>query len=236
MLRELVNLWTQDVPLKQMGAKFQEMLQLGRRMLDLVTDTLFSDQELPTIRDELYAMDRRINALEQDIRKLILTKLTVEQQKNVATCLILFSVVKDAERCGDYAKNTYEVFVQAHGFIKDDYYSTLQEMRARVSYFFDEAATVFLESDRPRARKFLKKANEVAKLCDAEVAKIMQDEECTQAAAYVLLFRFFKRIVRHLMNIVSSVVMPVDKLDYFDEDYRTRLEEQIANGEATPGE
>jgi hypothetical protein len=30
--------------------------------------------------------------------------------------------------------------------------------------------------------------------------------------------RFYKRIAAHVLNILSSVVMPLHKLDYYDED------------------
>jgi hypothetical protein len=33
----------------------------------------------------------------------------------------------------------------------------------------------------------------------------------------VLLTRFYKRIAAHLSNVLSAVVMPLHKLDYFDE-------------------
>ena len=31
------------------------------------------------------------------------------------------------------------------------------------------------------------------------------------------LYRYYKRIVAHLMNLLSAVVMPLDRLDYYDE-------------------
>ena len=32
-----------------------------------------------------------------------------------------------------------------------------------------------------------------------------------------LLYRYLKRITAHLMNVISSLVMPVHRLDYYDE-------------------
>jgi hypothetical protein len=37
-----------------------------------------------------------------------------------------------------------------------------------------------------------------------------------------LFHRNVKRVVAHLMNVLSAVVMPVDRLDYFDEDPEDR--------------
>ena len=33
----------------------------------------------------------------------------------------------------------------------------------------------------------------------------------------VLLTRFYKRVGGHLLNVVSSVVMPLHKVDFYDE-------------------
>ena len=34
----------------------------------------------------------------------------------------------------------------------------------------------------------------------------------------VLATRYYKRFAGHVLNILSSVVMPLHKLDYYDED------------------
>jgi hypothetical protein len=34
----------------------------------------------------------------------------------------------------------------------------------------------------------------------------------------VLATRFYKRIGGHVLNVLSSVVMPLHKVDYYDED------------------
>ena len=38
------------------------------------------------------------------------------------------------------------------------------------------------------------------------------------AAAIVMGTRFYKRIVGHVINILTGVVQPLHKLDYYDED------------------
>jgi hypothetical protein len=37
-----------------------------------------------------------------------------------------------------------------------------------------------------------------------------------------LYFRFLKRITAHVMNFLTSLVMPVDRLDYYDEAKQDR--------------
>ena len=39
----------------------------------------------------------------------------------------------------------------------------------------------------------------------------------SDAVARALYFRFLKRITAHVMNFLTSLVLPIDRLDYYDE-------------------
>ena len=40
----------------------------------------------------------------------------------------------------------------------------------------------------------------------------------------VLATRYYKRIGGHVLNVLSSVVMPLHKVDYYDEDVLTGVQ------------
>jgi phosphate uptake regulator len=42
--------------------------------------------------------------------------------------------------------------------------------------------------------------------------------DAATATSLVLGARYYKRIGSHLLNVLSRVVMPLHKLDYYDED------------------
>ena len=46
---------------------------------------------------------------------------------------------------------------------------------------------------------------------------IVDDLPTKKAVGYALLARYIKRVSGHLVNIATSVVTPVDRLDYIDE-------------------
>jgi len=46
--------------------------------------------------------------------------------------------------------------------------------------------------------------------------------EASDAVARALYFRFLKRLTAHLMNLLTSLVMPLDRLDHYDEDKTDR--------------
>ena len=58
----------------------------------------------------------------------------------------------------------------------------------------------------------------LAHRCDALIQRIARsDYGAAVTTAMVLGARFFKRVGGHVLNIVSSVVMPLLKVDYVDE-------------------
>jgi phosphate uptake regulator len=84
---------------------------------------------------------------------------------------------------------------------------------------FQAAAHIFEASDREQAMQNIQHGRDMAHRCDALITRIGHggyDGETT--TALVLATRFYKRIGGHVMNILSSVVMPLHKIDYYDED------------------
>ena len=58
----------------------------------------------------------------------------------------------------------------------------------------------------------------MAKRCDDLIRRIAAaDYDGSTAVALTLGARFYKRIDAHLLNLLSGVIMPLHKLDYFDE-------------------
>src|SRR5690606_37699415 len=47
------------------------------------------------------------------------------------------------------------------------------------------------------------------------------DSPGSEAVPRALYYRFLKRIVSHLENVLSSVVMPIDRIDYYKESKAT---------------
>ena len=92
-------------------------------------------------------------------------------------------------------------------------YALTREERIRQFHFGHEVIAVELQ---------------FAKRSDALVEKVANDLSlnANQAVCLSMAFRFLKRVNAHLGNIASSVVMPLHKIDYFDEKWnRTQRKE-----------
>ena len=60
----------------------------------------------------------------------------------------------------------------------------------------------------------------MGKRCDQLLVELSKSEfSASETTALVLLTRFHKRIIGHSFNILSSVVMPLHKVDFYDEQF-----------------
>ena len=71
-----------------------------------------------------------------------------------------------------------------------------------------------------RAEELLQIARLTGKRCDQLLVELAKsDFQAAETTAMVLLTRFHKRIIGHSFNILSSVVMPLHKVDFYDEQF-----------------
>jgi phosphate transport system protein len=223
MWQEILNALKGTDAIGEMISQLAQMLRTGRWMFGKSSEVLMRHVDWEGTAEELYAHDRRINQLEQDIREGIVTHLSMGNEADLGACLILMSVVKDAERIGDYCKNIFEVgkFYQQE-YAHPEYARPLEETRAGVERLFPEAEKAFVQPDRGLARRVIKRAGVLTKTCDVLIQQLLSTDErmpTDEAVAYVLLARFYKRVAAHLGNIASSVVAPVPLIDYHDEKH-----------------
>ncbi|MFQ5742067.1 MAG: PhoU domain-containing protein [Acidobacteriota bacterium] len=231
MLKELLSIFKGDSPLKETSVDFTRMLQIAREMV-LEANIIYWDKkgDQPEQREALYRRDLEVNKLERAIRRRIATHLAVHAPRDVPYCLMMMSLVKDVERVGDYAKNLVDIAdlvsepLPDHPLIQE-----LMEIRTVVEGFADNAEQVFVTSDSARAANLIREGRNISRRCDDLVIKTASSEFSAAVAVKVGVgARFYKRIEAHVLNILSSVIMPLHKLDYFDEDLLPGMESDYA--------
>jgi phosphate uptake regulator len=189
-------------------------------------DLFFTGVATPQQRSDLYSRDVRVNQLEREIRKQVVAHLSISDSRaDVPYGLLLVSLVKDVERMGDYAKNLADVNdIRSGGFEDDDIAQELREIRRRVEESFQALSAVFATSDRERAVELIRKGKDTAHRCDTLIARIARSSyDANTATSMALGTRYYKRISGHALNVLSSIVMPIHKIDYFDEDEIPRI-------------
>lgn len=221
MLREIINAFRHDDVVETLEGKIIEMLDIGQWMFRQVRDLLAKDIRAEELQDPLYEKDRRINRLEQEIRETIVAHLSIGNPQDLNPCLMLMSIVKDAERIGDYCKNLFEVgkFFQGD-FRRSEFRVPLEEIASAILEMFEQTKTAMRNDDAVLARQLLARKSNVSKSCNLLVQQLLSlgetDIPPSEAVAYALLARYYKRIESHLSNLASSVFSPVPLLDFHE--------------------
>jgi phosphate uptake regulator len=220
MLKELWGLFRQGDAIANMGRDFSEMLDQSHKLTIRAGRLAFEEPTQGDDRHEISKSDVSINKLERKIRKQLITHLTlIGNAGDVAYCLLLMSIVKDVERVGDYAKNLASLHHDGGGSIPDDSSGAeLRSIRESVEATFTSVSSTFRSSDSEAAVELIQSGREVNRRCDELIKAVAGSaHDAATTTALVLGARYYKRIESHLLNIVSGVVMPLHKLDYFDE-------------------
>jgi len=193
---------------------FLEMLEDGRHIFDAAANMLLGRGDPEVIRRDLFETDKRINLTEQKIRREILVHASVQGATALPSSLVVMSLVKDAERVGDYAKNLFDLGKHEPQLGSEDERAALVAMKDQISRMLVRAHGLFQEQEEAAARTFLEEAELLQKSCDAEITRLI-GVVGENTAGRVLSYRYFKRVASHAANVVTSIVMPVDKLDFF---------------------
>ncbi len=210
--------------LSEIGEKVQRMLANDRREFDLAMSALLGEVRWDEVTREVRTLDREVNRLEREVRRHLLVHASVFGAIETPAVLVYMSIVKDLERIGDYAKNLLDLARDGADFSQVDDVEEWQTLwRDQVSELIGEAADAFKTWDAERSRALLRRSEGLLEECDLRVSAIVRGEDTgPQAVSRALALRFLKRVVAHVMNFLTAVVMPLDQLDYFDEDPEDR--------------
>ena len=196
---------------------FSLMMEDGRHIFDAAANALVGGTDPEAIREDLFATDRRINQTEQRIRRMIVVHGTVRGANSFPSLLVMMSLAKDAERIGDYAKNIFDLAANSVDLGPPDQRAKLVAIKDEISRVLGEARDVQEAQDEAAARRLLHECDRLEDLCDGYIGLALE-KEGKGSVGFALASRYFKRVTAHAGNVVTSVVMPLDKLDFFDED------------------
>lgn len=225
MWKTIRNLFQKDDLYTQALQESYKMLDMDLEMFEASVDTL-RRSPVGDIPIDIYKMDKQINAYEREVRRKVMTHLTISGPADLSAGLVLVSVVIDIERIGDYAKNIYDL-AKAHpaqlhgGSLEED----ICEIEERVSSTFRGMVKAFKAHDVEESRLLMTDYKEgLSVACEEIVSRIVSgrvgDLTPADAATVVLYIRHLKRIAAHSRNILTSVVNPFHRIGYREKPAR----------------
>jgi phosphate transport system protein len=209
-----------DDRLDHIEATIQQMLADDREAFDLAMSALLGDVEANAVRKKVKATDLRVNEGERSIRRELVVHASVVGTFDSPALFVYMSIVKDIERIGDYAKNLLDLArdgadLREHADWRHRWHEAAELITA--------TAEAFEARDLEQAKSLMTRGDELLDRYDDEVSELVKHgHDQPEAVARALALRYLKRIVAHLTNVLSSIVMPLDRIDYFDEDPEDR--------------
>ena len=207
---------------------------LIRRVIDIFLAMINSDEYLyneawrvistvpniDKIPQYFYDKDIEVNNQEKEIRRLLFEHLSIRPRNDISGSLVLMSLVKDAERIGDYSKNIFEAGILYSGTIKDiAFYNKLVPIQKRIADNFPVLTKAFKNSEEKLALEILRNYVPIKRDCDTILTSLFKQEVSTnEAVVTAMLSRYFKRINSHISNIASGIVYPLNEIDFVSGD------------------
>jgi phosphate transport system protein len=219
MWKNLINAFRKSDLYTQALDESHAMLDLDLAMFEASVQTLRRSSHT-RVDVDVYALDKRINAYERDVRRKVFTHLLVSGAHDLSSGLILVSVVIDIERIGDYAKNICDL-AQSHpaqliaGSIEPD----VAAVESQAATIFRDTVHAFRTTDVDKARAVMSRyKGSLSAACEDIVTRVVSgqanDLAPGDAAAVALYVRYLKRIAAHSRNICTSLVNPFHRLGY----------------------
>ena len=209
--------------LEHVEAQVQGMINDARHTFDLAMNAL-TGGPVATVADEVRRIDRQINVTEMEIRRELVVHASVHGGVDTPEVLVFMHMVKDLERIGDYNKNIFDLADEGVSLAEAPDLGRLLGYRDELSSRIALMGELLTTRDEDGARAYITRGDELRREFDDRINELVHSTEpAVVAVPRALLYRFLKRVTAHSLNVVSAVVMPVDRLDYFDEDDETRV-------------
>lgn len=195
-----------------------KMLATAHENFELAIDALVRRVDPSEIGSTLRKRDKTINRVERAIRRQLIVHAGVRgSQADVPLLFVYMSIAKDIERVGDMSKDLWDLAVAGADMSRKDL-DTVTAVAADVSTLITDAARVFRERDTDAAIAILNEADEAVDRYEVQMLAQFTYPDASRAVPLALFYRYVMRITAHLMNVLTAVVMPFERLDYWDED------------------
>ncbi len=210
MLAELLSLFRTEGPGKDLRDDLDRMVRLSADVVARAGDVYFRREGEPEAAKQISSEDKKINELQRVIRKNALVQAVAgEHPHHLPFCLSLMNIVKDVERLGDYAKGIARLAEKAPASDPSSYAGLALEAERLT----ESLAQTLQDSDQVQAVKLIDVGKDLRKRINAELfARVLSTDP--EGARHTLCLQYYQRIVSHALNVLSTIVTPLHRMDY----------------------
>ena len=215
--REIYEIWRKDNLLAQALGDSLVMLDKTKSMFDDAVKRLRHGDV--SEKFDVYAEDRLINEFQIEVRRKVLRHLGVTGTVNLVPGLVLTSIVIDIERIGDYTKNIIELtLAHPERLTCGSAEEAVSKIEETIDRMFDGVPTALETSNKEQARDLIDGSRWIRNSADEVLSGLIRGADPSlgrgESAAVALYVRYLKRVGAHLLNILSSVVNPFERIGY----------------------
>ncbi len=218
MLKELFAIFKKDTLLDKAYRRSYRMVDITWEMFVEAKKSL-REMDINELEIDIHDRDVEVNKFTRQVRRNVLSHLTVAGTDDLYSGLLLVSIIIDVERIGDYTKNIVEMAInhpaKLHGGMFEE---DLKRIETTVEDTFKRVRKIFETTDVQDAEKLLSDYHWVNRLCDQHLIDYIRGSDKTvstsDAVSLALYFRYLKRINSHLRNVATSVVNPFDQIGF----------------------
>ena len=205
--------------LDNIDAKLSEMLTNSTRVFDISMNALLGDTNLDSVRDDLYDTDKAINELHREVRREMIIHSAVNSRNlDIPLLLSYMTMSKDIERIGDYCKNLFEIAETGNSVAKGEDLDSYIELRNDIGKLIVYLQSCIALDDESKVQDLITLGSSISTDIDKRITGLLENKENIQyPVATTLFFRYLKRIVSHIVNAATALIMPTDQIDYLDE-------------------
>jgi phosphate uptake regulator len=203
----------------QIGSDIGRMVTLARESV-IEAGKFFWGQPL-TVEDrlKLHGKAEAISDIEHTIRNLMLVHLPLGTSTDRAHFLGLVNLLREIERLGERAKNLVDIArLGRYPLPKDGLVAELETIRDSIERMLIDVPQVLAGPDVKAAQRLTELGRDNMRRCEEVIQGLAASNYAAdQAVSLALGSRIYARIQRQLLNLLSSVIIPLHMVDFFEE-------------------
>ena len=172
-------------------------------------------------KESLDSIDAKLSEMLTDsmrIYDLSMNCLLGDTNLDIPLLLSYMTMSKDIERIGDYCKNLFEIAETGNTFTQGDELDNYIELRNDIGKLIVYLQSCLNLDDESKVQDLITLGSSLSTSLDDKITALLENKEKVQyPVATTLLYRYLKRIVSHIVNASTALIMPTDQIDYLDE-------------------